>query len=294
MKTFEQFLKTIRKKNGENLLPVSIERYLYFVEEYQKDLDVISDFQTLVLEMNRIIKTRPSMVIYSAFRMYLLYRGVDKKDVLLKNLETPEKNATAFSSKRFLQSKVLSRGELKRLFNESEPIEQLFFSALYDTACRRKELLNIKYGDINFKDNPKNNIYAEVNILGKGAKSRVVYFGKTTVELIKQLRPNLETEDKVFVLYKVNGKPYKEQPQALYHFVKTKVQKVLGRKITPHCYRHTKLTHLADNGADVLGIKNYAGHDNISTTMVYIEISTRMGKIAFENYSKDISELDGL
>lgn len=288
MKNFHKFLTVVRKKNGDNLLPITIEKYVYFVQEYyEKFKKFDGKIEELIEYMNSIVKQRPSVVIYSAFRMFIIFLGVDKKDDLLKKLKAPEGNASAFRSKRFLQSKVLSRGELKRIFNESNDEEKLIFSALYDTACRRHELCKVKYGDIVFRDD-MDNIHAELNVLGKGSKSRVVYFSKTTCDLLKKVKGVMDKDDLVFVLYKKNGKPFKEQPQAMYDFIVNKTIKCIGRKMTPHCFRHTKLTHLADNGADVLGLQKYAGHDNISTIMIYLEISNRMGKITFENYSKDI------
>lgn len=296
MEDFIRFLKKVRKRNGDKLLPITIEKYAYFIEEYIAQFETYEADESLVQYMNKIIRQRPSIVIYSAFRMYLLYRGLSKKDSLLSKLEPPEKNANAFSSKQFLQSKVLSKGELNRLFNEADKMEKLIISALYDTACRRRELLNITFEDIEFLKNKKandSNIYAEVNILGKGAKRRVVYFGKTTVDLINELYPNKLPKQKVFVIRLPDGTSYKSQPQALYNLVMDLTKRSIGRAMSTHSFRHSKLTHLADDGADVLGIANYAGHENISTTMIYIEISNRMGKITFENYAKDISNISG-
>jgi len=295
---FEKFLKRVRKRNGDKLLPVTIEKYVYFVSFYYNDfLELEHDKLKLIEFMNTIVKQRPSIVIYSSFRMYLLFLGIDKKDELLRKLEVPPKSATAFSSKRYLESKVLSRGELQRLFNEVDDETKLIFSFLYDTACRRSEMLGVKWGDITFKDKKRmenKKIYGEVNILGKGAKSRIVYIGKTTYDLIRLLRGEMEDEEKVFMFYSDGKKkrPLKKQADALYNLIRKTCKKILGRHITPHCFRHTKLTHLADAGADVLGISRYAGHEDVKTSTIYIEMSNRIGRLTFENFSQEIVEVE--
>ena len=298
MQEFETFLKKVRKKNGDKLLPITIEKYVYFVSSYEKKfLPLIDNHEELINLMNKIVSQRPSLVIYSAFRMFLIFVGVDKKGDLIRKLRTPEKTPNAFTSKRFLQSKVLSRIELRRLFLEVDDETKLIFSLLYDTACRREELLKIKYSDITFindEEDNKNNIFGEIKVVGKGAKSRIVYFGKVTYNLLMKLRPDIMQEEaknkKLFVFYKDKKKqiPYKKQDDYLYNLIKKKAKEILGRHITPHCFRHTKLTHLADEGADILGISRYAGHENISTSMIYVEISNRVGKLTFKNFSKNI------
>jgi integrase len=291
---FERFLKKVKKKNGDKLLPVTIEKYLYFVKSYIDRFEPLQDDKDkLISLMNSIVSIRPSIVIYSSFRMYLIFLGIDQKSDEIKKLKSPPKSANSFTSKRFLQSKVLSRGELKRLFIEVDDETRLIFSFLYDTACRRKELLNITWGDFVFKNERQaedDKIYAEVNILGKGAKSRVVYIGKVTHDLLMSIKKIGEKKEKVFVFYKDNEKkiPYEGQEQQLYYLIINSCKKILGRHITPHAFRHTKLTHLADSGADVLGISRYAGHENIATSQIYIEISSHVGRMTFSQFSQDI------
>jgi integrase len=293
---FQKFLTKVRKKNGDKLLPITIEKYVYFVSSYIKKFEEFGDnFDELIIYMNKVIRQRPSIVIYSAFRMYLIFAGVDKKSSEIRNLQPPDKTANAFTSKRFLQSKVLSRGELKRLFNEVDDETKLIFSAMYDTACRRSELLNMKFSDVVFskhKEDIKNNLYAEITVLGKGAKNRVVYFGKVTYDLLMKLRPSQNPDDFLFKFYKDKDKGilYARQEDELYKLIVKTSEDILGRRITPHCFRHTKLTHLADAGAEVMGLSRYAGHENISTTMIYVEISNRVGRLTYSNYSEDIVE----
>jgi integrase len=295
--SFEQFLDAKRKVNGDTLLPSTIERYVDWLSKHEAKLDGMKDLDELLEYMNEQIKKAGNNVITAAFVNYLLYRGFSENDT--KRLEHAKGGITALKSHRFLQSKVLSRGELRRIFNELTVLHQkLTISALYDTACRRHELLGIKFGDIEFKD-PSNihhekeieaGIWAEVNILGKGKKTRKVFLSKTTVELLAEYHKTMHfaKQDKVFILFSPSGMEYSYQEHELYKMIVDVGQTILVRHIHPHCFRHTKATHMADRGADVLDIAAYLGHSNPATSAIYIEISAFRAKQAYMKYAQDI------
>lgn len=216
----------------------------------------------------------------ASYAMFLRYMGYPEEKVLA--LKRPDKVT------REIKSKVLSVPEVNRLMKESDEETRLILSFLYDTACRRKELLDIHYGDISFRDtNTAKKIWADVHIVaGKGGKSRIVYLKKDTTMLLRKLRPQMNPKQKVFVFYKPDGKtPYVNQAHQLYLAVKDAGEKILNRHVHPHCWRHTRLTHLANQGADVLGISRYAGHKDIKTSQIYIDYSTYISEKTFEQYS---------
>lgn len=297
LKQYESYLKRKRKPNGDDLLPSTIERYTDWIEKHINSLNSFKDHEKLIQYMNAEIKKSNSNVLTAAFVNFLQMQNIP--EARINEIKHCKSGATALSSHRFLQSKVLSRGELKRIMNELDDVfKKAIISCLYDTACRRAELLSIKFGDINFK-NPElkthkkdieAGIYAEVQILGKGSKARTVYLGKTSVMHIIALHNKFgyTKTDKIFVLKQDDGTPYKLQENQLYKEITDIGDSVLGRHIHPHCFRHTKATHMADAGADMLDIAAYLGHSNPSTSSIYIEISAWRGHQAFSKYSKDI------
>lgn len=289
---FEKFLSKKRKKNGDKLLLLSIKRYTDFVSEYFDDLQKLKTEDSIIEFMNLKIKQRQSALLYSSFRNYLLFIGYEESDPIFSKIKAPERRANSQNSVRFLQSKILSRQELRRLFNEVEEEWKLIFSFLYDTACRRSEMLSVKWGDINFIKNPTNNIYAEVNILGKGQKARTVYLGKITTRKLIMYRNGAEDDEKIFIFYsdEAKKKPVKEQANYLYKKVHKMCFEILGRNVSPHAIRRSSATHLADRGADVMMISAILGHTNVQTSMIYIKISSHVSRQAFENHSKEIIE----
>lgn len=294
MDEFLNFLKKTRKKNGDNLLDSTIERYIAFITPHYNQIQAL-DRKNLLKYMNHHINLRGSIVLYSAFKNYLIYQGHNPKDKtsLPHLLQTPDlKKATSFNSVRVLQSKILSTGELKRFFNEiTDNLMLLISSVLYDTACRRDELCNIKYSDIEFMNrltekglkSIKEGIYAQINIIGKGQKARMVYLTKFSVDLFNEVYTNEKTNktEYVFRLTKETGKQYSNPSHELYKTLLKMGNDILGRKLHPHMFRHTRLQSLADLGVPVLEIASYAGHGDIKTTMIYVHNSTLQGRRAF-------------
>lgn len=294
---YADFLHKLRKSNGDKLLPSTIERYVENLNPYTEKLGNFDDVGKLVEYMNQQILRRRSIVVHSAFRNYLIFLGYDQHDdkQVFAKLRSPPHNANAFTSKRFIQSKILSRSELKRIFEGChDDFEKMVFSVLYDTACRRSELLHIRVKDITFKKEGKddtdleNGIYADVLLHGKGGKTRTVCLSKISVELIKKFHPIEEKERKIVEFRKRDGTLYKSQSQELYRLVVKKSQRVLNRHIHPHAFRHTSITHLADNGATAMQIMAYAGHENITTSQIYIQISSFMGRRGYAQHGRPI------
>ncbi len=297
IKDYENFLLHKNKPNGDKLLPSTIERYCEWIDRYLKDLNSLSTTEEYIAFMNKHVAEVKSNVLTSAFINYLLMLNVPEFEHA--KLQHASSRAHALKSHRFLQSKVLSRGELRRIFNEVDNTEdQLIFSMLYDTACRRAELMSIKFGDIEFKD-PRSErhkddilhgVWAEAHIIGKGKKGRKVYLGQTSVMLINKIHESRQYKkaDKLIELKSPEGLVYATQEHELYKKIVKIGEELLDRHIHPHALRHTKATHMADNGADILDIAAYLGHSHPSTAAIYIEISAFRGKQAFVKYSQDI------
>lgn len=153
---------------------------------------------------------------------------------------------------------------------------------LYGTGIRLSELVNLNEEDINFT-------LSQIKVLGKGAKQRIVPFGKqagkalekhlnTKPELYGE-RTNADARKAVFIA--ASGQ--RLYPRAVQRIVKDFLQRASEvTQKSPHVLRHSFATHLLDQGADIRVIKELLGHANLAATQVYTHTSVERLKNVYE------------
>ncbi|MDR2362548.1 MAG: tyrosine-type recombinase/integrase [Prevotellaceae bacterium] len=158
--------------------------------------------------------------------------------------------------------------------------DSLIIELLYVTGIRRAELLALRPCDI----------YSEEHVLrvtGKGDKQRevpltdgVVQRLGTYVTIRQTTFPDLSANDSLFVSAK--GKPL--YPCVINHVVRDQLtgQKGFTGKKTPHVLRHSLATHLLNNGADIMSIKETLGHTSLAATQVYTHNSFKKLKTTYQ------------
>lgn len=146
---------------------------------------------------------------------------------------------------------------------------------LYATGARISEVCDLSLGDLD-RDNRL------VRLFGKGAKERIVPFGRAAVATMDEWllagRQHLEPvrwarrgdQEAVFL----NTRGSRLSRQAAWSIVKKYGERVgLADKLSPHVLRHSCATHLLDHGADLRIVQEMLGHASISTTQVYTKVS---------------------
>ena len=195
--------------------------------------------------------------------------------------------ASDISRKKCVKKKVsgLSRKAVKTLLECPDPSTRsgkrdiAFLIMLYGTAARLDELLSMKLNQLHLSGETP---YA--SIIGKGNKVRTLYLLPKTVahlnRYIKEFHGN-QPEPEAYLFYSRNTGIFGKLTQPAISKMLKKYA-VRANKICPevplglhaHQFRHAKASHWLEDGMNVVQISFLLGHEQLQTTMVYLDITT--------------------
>lgn len=145
--------------------------------------------------------------------------------------------------------------------------EQAAFELLYSSGLRVGELVGLNVGDVDCEQ-------ALVRVLGKGGKQRIVPVGSKALQAITaymERRGQVERQEPLLV----NRQGTRLSARTVQRNLKKKLLQLgLPTTATPHSLRHSFATHLLDEGADLRAIQEMLGHQSLSTTQKYTQVST--------------------
>ncbi|UCD62773.1 MAG: tyrosine-type recombinase/integrase [Candidatus Zixiibacteriota bacterium] len=153
----------------------------------------------------------------------------------------------------------------------------LMIAMLYATGIRREELAGIKLADLDDRA-------GTITVTGKGNKIRVVPVGDVTLDDLRTYLPlrqgllNERQAQSPYLFLNKNGG--RLSLRSVDRLVK-KFAAEAGVELTPHTLRHSFATHLLENGADLMLIKEILGHTSLSTTQKYTHITAESMKKAY-------------
>jgi integrase/recombinase XerC len=178
----------------------------------------------------------------------------------------------------------LSQKEANELFEFMERDNYLAWrdyimvSLFYLSGMRRAEMAGLRLHDID----PHRHI---ISVVGKGNKHRVVPYGDTMSNELRRYLESRETfvgdrsshRGHLFLNYR--GEPL--SVRSIDRIVKKYCAR-LGKRVTPHMLRHSFATHMLENGADILGIKELLGHSSLATTQKYTHLTAEQLKSVYK------------
>ncbi|MDD8017036.1 MAG: tyrosine recombinase [Bacteroidota bacterium] len=155
----------------------------------------------------------------------------------------------------------------------------------YGSGIREAELIGLKVMNIDFH-------HQTLKVTGKGNKQRIIPFTSKAKESLQRYLPlrkeiisqQHSSEQSLFL----TGKGKCLYPQKVYGIVNHYLKEVAEvQQKSPHVLRHSFATHLLDNGADILAVKELLGHESLSTTQVYTHVTVeRLKKIYHKAHPK--------
>ncbi|MEM9384819.1 MAG: tyrosine-type recombinase/integrase [Pseudomonadota bacterium] len=139
---------------------------------------------------------------------------------------------------------------------------------LLTTGLRASELTNVSLDDLFLADR-------YIHIRGKGQRERRVFVTDECIQNLLRLYVQIRTvvsPDHTRLLVNSRGRP--ATPQCVRLWIRDLSSRAnLGRRATPHMFRHSAATELIGSGVDIAHVQKLLGHQSISTTQLYTHIT---------------------
>jgi integrase/recombinase XerC len=156
--------------------------------------------------------------------------------------------------------------------------DRVIFELLYGCGIRNSELVGLDMGSVKWRDDA-------VLVRGKGRKERLVPLGDEAAVALKAYLPLREA--KLLAAGKgalVHGGPLvmnlrmrgdcRLTTRSVGRIVKAiALSRGLAADVHPHTLRHAFGTHMLEEGADLRAIQEMLGHERLSTTQRYTQLT---------------------
>lgn len=263
------FLETQKKTSADNLCGKCFERI------------AIEDW-LVWLKTSRSCSPETCNIRLASLRTFLKYLASRNAGFLYLYQE-----ASGISRRKSQKKKVtgMSRDAVKTLMEMPDPLthtgkrDLVFMILLYSTAARLDELLSLKISQTCLEgDKPY------VTFIGKGNKIRTLYLlPKAVAHLKKYLKEfhGCPPDPDAYLFYSRNTNPQGKMTQpAIAKMLKKYAEKAHEKcpdvplDLHAHQFRHAKASHWLEDGMNIVQISFLLGHEQLQTTMVYIDITT--------------------
>lgn len=227
--------------------------------------------------------------IIRKFSSYINYFKFLEQNSLI-DVQLSQKISLPKIEKRFYN--FLSESEINNLLETIDEQDNFgirgraIFELFYSTGARISELVNITLDKIDIKNK-------EIEVFGKGRKSRLVYINNISLEKLNQYL-NIRSQflfDKKNNNYKKNNYLFlnKNGSSLSARFIRILLDKYLkkaeiSKKISPHSIRHSFASHMLQEGAGIREVQELMGHENISTTQIYTHLNLKKLKKDYEKF----------
>jgi len=239
------------------------------------DLDVptiISFLDHLEQRRKNSIRTRNArLAAIRSFMHYAAYRAPTVLPVIQRVLAIPQKRC----HRPVLG--CLSREEIEAILAAPDSStwsgqrDRVMFATLYNTGARVSEISALRVSDLTLART------SSVTINGKGRKQRVIPLWKSTAARLKEwlgIIPHTPESilfpNRLGQALTASGVEYRLK-EAVKKAAEGCITLRKRRRLSPHTIRHATATHLLQSGVDLSVIALWLGHEDVSTTHVYLE-----------------------
>lgn len=279
LKDYQIYLRLERglSENSISSYTYDIQGFIDYIETYSPQLTITNcqkaDTQAYIYHLAKNINARSQSRQISglkSFFNFLVFEGY-REDSPMDLIDTPKIG-------RKLPA-VLGVKEIDQLLtaidlSHAQGYRNLtILETLYGSGLRVSELINLKISDLHFDENL-------LLITGKGNKQRLVPLGGVCKQKLKvyleEVRIHVPVKKEYQDIVFLNQHGRQLTRAMIFTIVRqTAANAGMEKKISPHTFRHSFATHLLENGADLRSIQLMMGHENITTTEVYMHLDTQ-------------------
>ncbi len=238
---------------------------------------VVGFLRHLEVDRHNHVRTRNQRLaaLHTLFD-YIATRSPEMLDVCQRVSAIPMKRSAP------AETRFLERDEVETLFRTLSDEGRLglrdhtVLLFLYNTGARVQEVADLRVEHLDLGEHPL------VRLHGKGDKWRTCPLWHHTVTLLRALIDADPASGPKAPVFSANGHALTRS--GIYKIVRRHASSLddprIGRRVSPHVFRHTAAVHLLESGVEVNVIRSWLGHANLTTTNRYAEINTRTKQAA--------------
>ncbi|MEW5946459.1 MAG: tyrosine-type recombinase/integrase [bacterium] len=176
----------------------------------------------------------------------------------------------------------LSQDEVRQLINAVPSVSKNYLRdrsiliLLYSTGIRVSELTSLKIHNFSLDNRT-------IHVTGKGGKERIIPLTYVAYNSLLDYLSEMEKNRKSASISRVSLftrhfllDQRSLTPRIVYYVVqKYSLLSGINIRVHPHLLRHSIATHLVENGCHIDAVQKTLGHENLSTTTIYLKTSSR-------------------
>jgi site-specific recombinase XerD len=206
------------------------------------------------------------------------FAWLESTDAILLN---PTLNVPLPKEERPLPRRILKPSEVRKIMASPDETpkglrDRAILELFYSSGIRREEMARLTVADVDIKN-------GFVRVHGKGHKERIVPIGQTACEALARY---LKEARALWLKVRLNPgwtdalwlspiQPHAPIHKAIFDAILQRhAVRAIGRRVSPHVWRHSFATHLVANGANVVYVQRLLGHKSLKTTDIYTRVVT--------------------
>ena len=272
------------------------------VHEYEADLRLFYEFFTPYLDDGLTLegmdeRTLREFLSYLRRQRDYTPQGLNRKIACLKSYfrflekeghitSSPMEQIRSARGGRLLP-KVLSQDEVELILRTAQarmaekpgewgPIrDRAILEMFYATGMRLAELVGLNLSDLNLPE-------MTLRVTGKGNKQRMVFLNEAGLAALQAwlaCRPRTRTD--ALFLNRFRDRLSRRAVELM--FEKLKTEAGLEKAASPPTLRQSFATHMLEGGSDLVTIQELMGHQSLSTTQVYTNLSRERMRAVYES-----------